>query len=139
MHNITLRNIQQYDTILPVPGVVRCNETNPCTGFVFENVKSHGIWTWLGFNYITEQVVGVVTDSKPVPAFIGVDQAAFETRGALHEIFLSWVKTNFDALAEASNIAQVIEATRLHVNRSTEAINRVKTTLQSSLTLFGIF
>lgn len=36
--DITLRNIQVYDAIFP-PGVIRCNETIPCTGFVFQNVK----------------------------------------------------------------------------------------------------
>lgn len=68
MHNITLRNIQQYGTLLP-PGIIRCNSTNPCTGFVFENVRAHGWWRLFGLNYIVESVEGVVTDSKPDPGF----------------------------------------------------------------------
>ena len=66
--DVTLRNITQYGTWLP-PGIIRCNETNPCTGFVFDNVNSSGWWKWLGLNYITEHIVGTVTNSKPDPGF----------------------------------------------------------------------
>ena len=69
---MTIRNVQQYGTILP-PGVIRCNETNPCTGFTFQNVRAGGWWRLFGLNYITENVHGTVTDSKPAPAFIGPD------------------------------------------------------------------
>ena len=68
VQNITLRNIHQYGSILP-PGVIRCNETNPCEGFVWENVKAHGWWRIFGLNFIAENVNAVVTDSKPVPPF----------------------------------------------------------------------
>ena len=68
MHNITLKNVHQYGTLLP-PGIIRCNSTNPCTGFVFDNVKAHGWWRIFGLNYIVENVEGVVTDSKPDPGF----------------------------------------------------------------------
>jgi hypothetical protein len=37
VRNITLRNIKSTGGLLP-PGIIRCNETNPCTGFVFDNV-----------------------------------------------------------------------------------------------------
>lgn len=57
MNNIVLRNIEQYGAILPV-GIIRCNSTNPCTGFVLQNVKDYSLWTKLGFNYITEHVEG---------------------------------------------------------------------------------
>ena len=69
MHNITLRNVQQYGTLLP-PGVIRCNSTNPCTGFVFENVRAHGWWRILGLSYIVENVFGIATSSKPDPGFL---------------------------------------------------------------------
>ena len=69
MTNVTLTNIRQYGTILPLPGIVRCNETAPCTGFVFDNVHSTGFWSIFGFNYITENIIGTVTNSKPAPIF----------------------------------------------------------------------
>lgn len=37
MRDITLRNIHSTGSILPA-GIVRCNASNPCTGFKFENV-----------------------------------------------------------------------------------------------------
>ena len=87
--------------------MIRCNETNPCTGFSFENVKSHGLWTWLGFNYIVENVEGTVINSKPIPAFNGVDTSAGDTPGTLPEIFASWFKSHFDILVESSTLTQV--------------------------------
>lgn len=41
IRNITLRNIVIKDGIFP-PGVIRCNSTNPCTDFTFENVTVTG-------------------------------------------------------------------------------------------------
>ena len=73
MTNVTLSNIRQYGTILPWPGIVRCNETAPCTGFVFDNVHSTGFWSFFGFNYITENIIGTVTNSKPAPVFNEAD------------------------------------------------------------------
>lgn len=77
--NITLRNIQSYGSLLP-PGIIRCNSTNPCTGFVFENVKAHGWWRIFGLNYIVENVEGTVIHSKPDPGFksIGASQLPAE-------------------------------------------------------------
>ena len=66
--NITVRNVQQYGNILP-PGVLRCHESNPCTGFTFQNVNASGWWKWLGIGYITQNVQGLVESSKPAPAF----------------------------------------------------------------------
>ena len=68
--NITLRNVQQYHTILP-PGIVRGNETHPTTGIVFDNVNASGWWKWLGLGYITESVYGTATNSDPYPKFKG--------------------------------------------------------------------
>jgi hypothetical protein len=70
--NITLRNVQQFGNILP-PGIVRCNSTYPCTGFVFENVNADGWWKWFGLGYITEEVHGEVMFSSPAPAFMKPD------------------------------------------------------------------
>lgn len=73
MNNITLNNIQNYDTILP-PGIIRCNETNECTGFVWNNVHSTalgGWWEKLGLGYITDHVHGEVTNSSPNPHLDG--------------------------------------------------------------------
>ena len=67
--NFTLSNINIYNAILP-PGVIRCNETSPCTGFEFNNVHAHGWWKLLGLNYIVENVQGTVTDSRPKPAYV---------------------------------------------------------------------
>ena len=36
---------------------------------MFDNVNSSGWWKWLGLNYISEHIVGTVTNSKPDPGF----------------------------------------------------------------------
>ena len=68
MANVTLKDIRQHGSILP-PGIVRCNETLPCTGIVFENVQATGWWSILGLGYITENIFGTVINSKPTPIF----------------------------------------------------------------------
>lgn len=67
--DIKLYNVNVYNSVLP-PGIMRCNETNPCTGFVWENVQAHGWWHKLGIGYMTENVYGEVRNSKPVPQII---------------------------------------------------------------------
>jgi hypothetical protein len=57
MRNITLRNVESTSGILP-PGIIRCNETNPCRDFNFENVWVTGWFTALNYGYITENVIG---------------------------------------------------------------------------------
>lgn len=93
--NITLRNVQQHGTLLP-PGIVRCNETNPCTGFVFDNVDADGWWKWLRLGYITENIYGDVSGSRPMPEFLdgepSGDLIAKPSLGAyeiIHEALLS--------------------------------------------------
>ena len=39
MRNITLKNVMVNNSLF-FPVVIRCNETNPCTGFNFENVTT---------------------------------------------------------------------------------------------------
>ena len=73
MNNITLNNIRQYDSLLP-PGIIRCNETAECHGFVWNNVHATGLggwWEFLGLNFISEHVHGEVTDSTPNPGLDG--------------------------------------------------------------------
>jgi len=59
MTNITLTNVAQYNTIL-IPGIIRCDETNPCTGFDWENVTSTGWWDFRfsPLGYISENIEG---------------------------------------------------------------------------------
>ena len=49
---------------------MRCNETNPCREFTFDNVKlSRGlVFPWTGF--FTENVYGKSINSKPDPGFL---------------------------------------------------------------------
>ena len=67
--DVTLNNIQVHDSLLP-PGIIRCNSTLPCTGFVFQNVKASGWWNKLHLNYFTENVHGEIVNSTPAPKFI---------------------------------------------------------------------
>jgi len=53
--NITLNNIETHGGLLPA-GILRCHESNPCTGMVFNNVIQNSIWRTLGFGYITENM-----------------------------------------------------------------------------------
>ena len=56
------------------PGIIRCNETNECNGFVWKNVTTStlfGFWEKLGVTFIADHVNGVVTDSYPEPKFDG--------------------------------------------------------------------
>lgn len=71
MTNITLRNITSHGSLLP-PGVIRCNETNPCTGFVFEDVNMRSIlWDTLGYGFITEYTYGELRgNNHPLPTFL---------------------------------------------------------------------
>ena len=83
LNNITLDNIRQYDSILP-PGIIRCDETNPCSGFIWSNVHSTAYadwWKFLGLGYISENVIGTVTDSLPDP----------KLDGGVHDLKVSWL------------------------------------------------
>jgi len=68
--NITLKDIKSTGGVLPA-GIIRCNETNPCTDFTFDNVDVRsGLWDSLGFGYITEYVEGTVKNGVfPDPNF----------------------------------------------------------------------
>lgn len=64
MRNVTLSNVRIRNGLLS-PGIIRCNETNPCTGFVFDNVRGDG---WMSSTpFICENIQGIAVDSSPAP------------------------------------------------------------------------
>mmetsp|Transcript_7260 Transcript_7260/g.5528 ORF Transcript_7260/g.5528 Transcript_7260/m.5528 type:complete len:197 (+) Transcript_7260:828-1418(+) len=69
VQNITLRNME-FEHSLLTPGIIRCNETNPCTGFTFDNVHMNAWYTDTDHGFITENVYGTVIDSYPDPGFL---------------------------------------------------------------------
>jgi hypothetical protein len=68
--DITLRNITSTGSILPA-GILRCNSTNPCTNFRFEDVKlTSFLWDLIGEGFITEYVEGTHNNNVfPDPKF----------------------------------------------------------------------
>ncbi len=66
MRNITLKNIDVEGSIL-TPGIIRCNATNPCTDFTFENVHMNAWYNNKDLGFITENVYGTVINSYPDP------------------------------------------------------------------------
>lgn len=69
MKDITLRNITSRNGLLP-PGIIRCNSSNPCTGFVFEDVQIRSkFWETLGMgNYIQENAdIKQIGHNYPAP------------------------------------------------------------------------
>ena len=68
--DITLRNITSTGSILPA-GILRCNSTNPCTNFRFEDVKlTSFLWDMIGEGFITEYVEGTHNGNvHPDPKF----------------------------------------------------------------------
>ena len=64
MENITLRDVYMKNAILN-PGIVRCNASNPCKNFVFENVQATGLLQ--RFGYICENVQATNINSHPIP------------------------------------------------------------------------
>ena len=68
IQNITLRNISSYGGFLP-PGLVRCNETNPCRDINFEDVDIRGWWEGMDLTFISEYAYGNVKNTYPDPKF----------------------------------------------------------------------
>ena len=66
--NITIRNLNSTGGFLP-PGVIRCNETNPCTNLNFENVDIRGWWEEMEWGFITEFAHGNSKNTFPDPQF----------------------------------------------------------------------
>ena len=51
--NITLRNVTSHGGLLPA-GIIRCNETNVCKNFTFDNVHVQSLlWDALDIGYNT--------------------------------------------------------------------------------------
>jgi len=65
IYNVTLRNIVSTGGELS-PGIIRCNATKPCHGFVFDNVNVQGT-DWPHNGYICENIYGRVINSHPDP------------------------------------------------------------------------
>ena len=80
IRNITLRNVNIHGGVFP-PGIIRCNSTNPCTGFHFENVRVSNWYLHPEVNFITENVQGVAINTIPDPGFnsASVDLSNLET------------------------------------------------------------
>jgi len=66
--NITIRNLESHGGFLP-PGVIRCNETNKCSGINFENVEIRGWWEDMNLGFITEFAEGTAVNVYPDPGF----------------------------------------------------------------------
>lgn len=66
--NITVKNVEMHGGIFP-PGIIRCNATNPCTGFHFENINVTGWFTEKNIGFITENVFGTAINVFPDPGF----------------------------------------------------------------------
>ena len=67
--DITLKNITSKGGLLPA-GIIRCNETNPCKNFHFEDVQLKSLfWDTLQQGFITEFVEGRAINVHPDPGF----------------------------------------------------------------------
>ena len=67
--DITVRNLTSYGSVL-FAGVIRCNATNPCKNFVFEDVHlTSPFWDLLGIGYISQYIEGVESNDFPDPEF----------------------------------------------------------------------
>ena len=95
MKNIELHNVTTYGGLFPA-GIIRCDPTWPCTGFVWDNVHHHSFWRLLGYGFITENTEGTVTDSRPIPHFsnLGFVDEEFSIAGSILTLFV-------DAIEEA--------------------------------------
>jgi len=63
--NITIRDAVFTDVVFPQAGVLRCNETNPCTGVVLQDVTVQG---WAATEWVCEHAVGEALRVTPEPA-----------------------------------------------------------------------
>jgi hypothetical protein len=104
MDNIVLRNVQQYGNLLP-PGIIRCNETNPCTGFEFDNVNADGWWNSFGYGYISENVYGTVSDSYPEPEFLSGEPTLgeYHAQETASDLVADWTHYVKDQVMELAN------------------------------------
>lgn len=67
--DITLKNVTSHGSILPA-GIIRCNASNPCTNFHFEDVQmKSALWDTLEMGFITEFIEGTTKNVFPDPGF----------------------------------------------------------------------
>ena len=77
IRNITIRNLNSTGGFLS-PGVIRCNESNPCTGINFENVNIEGWWEKMEWSFISEYSYGTVVNTHPDPKLGKPSERVFE-------------------------------------------------------------
>jgi len=82
--NIVLQNITLLGG-LTLPGVILCNETNPCRDFVWEDVYNEGPF-FVGEDYVCQYASGIVSNSKPAPScFTPVEEDQVEDEDMDHQ------------------------------------------------------
>ena len=67
--DIKLKNVTSTGSLLPA-GILRCNKTNPCKGFDFEDVNLHSrFWDFLHVGFISQYIEGYQNNTFPNPKF----------------------------------------------------------------------
>jgi hypothetical protein len=70
---IYLKNVTSTGGLL-MAGILRCNETNPCVDFHFEDVSMKSLfWDIIGLGFITENIYGTAKNVFPLPEFLNPD------------------------------------------------------------------
>ena len=67
LENFTLRNVSIHNGVL-FPGILRCNATNPCRNFTFDNVHVRDWDIGKSQGYICENIFGSYSNSTPPPS-----------------------------------------------------------------------
>jgi polygalacturonase len=88
---LTLRNVTVVNALLS-PGVLRCNETNPCSGWQFDNVHMSSVSDWpVAGGFLCENVVGSTwTNTSPMPNCT-VTTGSEDADSAVHKTRLSGI------------------------------------------------
>ena len=102
MYDITLKDITQKNTLL-LPGIIRCDKTNPCTGFDWDNVTSDGWWNFKfsPLGYISENINGKLSNVSPNPGF-GSPDANFDHM--MSELFNHFAEKLMELVVEQINL-----------------------------------
>ena len=100
VRNITLRNLTSTGGFLP-PGVIRCNETNPCKDINFENVDIRGWWEYMHWTFISEYADGNIKSAYPDPSIGNASHRVFELKTPMHIVeFVLQVVNLYDITKE---------------------------------------
>ena len=68
VRDVTLRNVTIHGGLLS-PGILICNETNPCTNMIFDNVNVYNMSHWpIKDGYLCESFNGYAINSNLVPS-----------------------------------------------------------------------